>query len=62
MKEARQEEFRQKKQKGRKYLEWFIIGNWQTRPDLNRDDGNGRTAPTIGGSGARKDDFCRLYR
>ena len=31
--EARKEEFRLKKQKSRKYLEWLIAGNWQTRPD-----------------------------
>jgi putative endonuclease len=31
--EARREELRLKKQKSRKYLEWLIAGNWQTRPD-----------------------------
>ena len=36
--EARKEELRLKKQKSRKYLEWLIAGNWQTRPDKNRDD------------------------
>jgi Predicted endonuclease containing a URI domain len=31
--EARREEARLKRMKSRKYLEWLIDGNWQTRPD-----------------------------
>jgi putative endonuclease len=31
--DARKEELRLKKQKNRKYLDWLIAGNWQTRPD-----------------------------
>ena len=30
--EARKEEARIKKQKKRKYIEWLLDGNWQTRP------------------------------
>ena len=36
--EARREELRLKKAKNRKYIEWLIDGNWQTRPDNYRDD------------------------
>ena len=38
--EARKEEARIKKQKSRKYIEWLLEGNWQTRPDLNRGPGH----------------------
>ena len=31
--EARKEELRLKKSKNRKYFEWLISGNWETRPD-----------------------------
>ena|SRR5688572_30797320 len=46
--EARREELRLKKQKSRKYLEWLVNGNWQTRPDYNRDDPQRSYSDSIG--------------